>query len=174
MDVNCWQQMREWHKFAGWNELSTSANWICGICPAMTWRGSAVQIFPDLVRYAFDVILATWRNCCLNKFAYQFASALAKAEGTGMFVMRAIMQSAGDRECLLWCRAVVRVLNAILLARGGAELTGIVLMWIVVLVGPTSMVIVPGVMQNLPDVSRAGVVMAVVDDLGFCFTWAVL
>ena len=32
------------------------------------------------------------------------------------------------------------------------------------------MVIVPGVMQNLPDVSRAGVVMAVVDDLGFCFT----
>ena len=64
----------------------------------------------------------------------------------------------------------MRVLNAILLSKGGAEMTGIVLMQIVVLVGPTSIVTVPGAVQTLPDVSRVGDVMVGKDNLGFCFT----
>jgi hypothetical protein len=58
-------------------------------------------------------------------------------------MMSALMQSAGVREWQLWYNAVVRILKATLLARGGAEITGIALMQMTVLVDPSSSLKVP-------------------------------
>ena len=63
----------------------------------------------------------------------------------------------------------MRVLKAVLLARGGADMTGIVLMRIIVLAEPTSIVILPRLEQNSPGVIGFGVVIARVDDLEFLF-----